>query len=237
MQRNEIRILSTGPLSNALKSEAAKYSIAIEEVSFINTEEIIDSGLERKIRELSHQNITAIFTSSNAVNMVGRFISPKPSWKIFCIANATERTVKKFFNEEFIVATAHYGGELAQKIIENSSVKRVTLFCGNQRRDELPVKLRSNGIEVEELIVYNTIEIPKALAKQYDGILFFSPSAVRSFFSKNQISGNTHIFAIGTTTANAVKAFTQQLVVIAESPGKGNLVSLAITYFSKNKTL
>ena len=45
-------------------------------------------------------------------------------------------------------------------------------------------------LSVDEVIVYKTIETPKVLTKQYDGILFFSPSAVKSFFSKNSIVNN-----------------------------------------------
>lgn len=237
MQKSDIQILSTGPLSQSLKSDAANKGISIEEVSFIKTEEIVDVEVIQRVKELSLQNITAIFTSSNAVNMVGKFISPKTSWKIFCIANATKKVVKKFFPEENTTATAYYGGDLAQMIIENSPAKKVIFFCGDQRRDELPYTLRSNGIEVEEIIVYKTTEIPKTLSKQYDGILFFSPSAVRSFFSKNEVTGNTQIFAIGSTTAREVKNYTQQFVHITNSPGKGNLVKTAINHFSKNKII
>ena len=133
------------------------------------------------------------------------------------------------------MATAYYGGDLAKMIIENSPAKKIIFFCGDQRRDELPVKLKSNGIEVEEIIVYKTIEIPNALSKQYDGILFFSPSAVRSFFSKNEVPGKSQIFAIGSTTAREVKNYTQQSVHITNNPGKGNLVKTAIKYFNQNK--
>ena len=69
----------------------------------------------------------------------------------------------------------------------------------------------------------------------YDGILFFSPSAVNSFLLKNKISPKTQLFAIGSTTANALQPFTNQPVIIAETPGKENLLHLAINHFSKSK--
>jgi uroporphyrinogen-III synthase len=236
MHRNEIQLLSTGPLSQALKSDAANKGISIEEVSFIRTEEIVDEEMQRRIKELSLLDITVVFTSSNAVNMVAKYISPKTTWKIFCIANATKMIVKELFPEGNIIDTAYYGGDLAERIIENSPAK-IIFFCGDQRRDELPEKLRNNGIEVEEITVYKTIEIPEVLSKQYDGILFFSPSAVRSFFSKNEVTGKAQIFAIGSTTAREVKNYTQQFVHITDNPGKGNLVKTAINHFSKNKII
>lgn len=237
MQRNKIHILSTRLVGEALVNEAAQNDIIIDEVSFIKIEEIVNIEIEERIAELEHQNITAVFTSRNAVNVVGKLISTKTSWKIFCIGNATKEGVGRIFGEENIIGTAYYGGQLAEKIIENSSIKKVVFFCGDQRRDELPGQLKNNGIGIEEIVVYKTMETSKALSKQYDGILFFSPSAVQSFFSKNSINQQTSIFVIGTTTANAVKIFTQQPVIIAETPGKENLVNLAIKHFSKSEIL
>lgn len=235
MQRNEIRILSTKPLGASLVSAAAQSNIIIDEVSFIKTQEIENAEIEKKISELSHQSITVVFTSANAVRIVKKFISTKTPWKIFCIGNVTKKLVESIFGLENILGTAFYGNQLAEKVIENSSVKKVVFFCGAQRRDELPDKLKKKGIEVEELVVYKTLETPEIVSKQYDGILFFSPSAVKSFFSKNPITDETQIFAIGTTTKSAIKSFTQQSVIIAEIPGKENLVNLAISYFSKAK--
>lgn len=235
MQKNKIHILSTRPAGEALVSEAAQNDIVIDEIAFIRTEEITNVEIEEKIRKLSHQNITAVFTSMNAVDTVGKFISAKTSWKIFCIGNTTKKLVKKIFGEENISCAADSADQLAEKILENAAVKKVIFFCGDQRREELPGKLKKNGIEVEELVVYKTIETPDILTKQYDGILFFSPSAVQSFFSKNSITDATQIFTIGITTANAVKLFTQQPVIIAEIPGKENLVSLVIKHFSKSE--
>lgn len=236
MQKNKIHILSTRPAGAALISEAAQHDIIIDEMSFITTEEIINTELEKKIRELSGQNITAVFTSMNAADAVGKYVSAKTSWKIFCIGNATKKIVQKIFGDDNISGYADSADKLAEKIIEASSIKKIVFFCGDQRRDELPDKLKNSGIEVEELVVYKTMETPEILTKQYHGILFFSPSAVKSFFSKNFITESIQVFAIGTTTANAIKLFTHQPVIIAEIPGKENLITLVIKYFSKSKS-
>jgi uroporphyrinogen-III synthase len=85
--------------------------------------------------------------------------------------------------------------------------------------------------------VYKTIETPELLTKSYDAILFFSPSAVQSFFSKNRISDSTQIFAIGSTTADAAESFSRKPIIVAEKPGKENLVDLAIRHYSKSPIL
>ena len=235
MQKNKIHILCTRPVGEALLKEATQNDIFIDEISFINTKEIVNTENEKKIREFSHQNINVVFTSMNAVEAVSKFISAKTSWNIFCIGNTTKKLVKKIFGEENISGTAASAEQLADTILEKVNVKKVVFFCADHRREELPEKLKKNGIEVEEIMVYQTIETPEILTKQYDGILFFSPSAVQSFFSKNSLTHNTQVFVIGATTANAIKLFTQQPVIIAENPGKENLLNLAIKHFSKSK--
>jgi uroporphyrinogen-III synthase len=87
------------------------------------------------------------------------------------------------------------------------------------------------------LIVYETIETPQAVSKKYDGILFFSPSAVRSFFAKNTLKEETKIFAIGKTTADEVKSFSNNPMVISEIPDTEKLIGEVIKYFSEIKTV
>ncbi|MEO6636749.1 MAG: uroporphyrinogen-III synthase [Ginsengibacter sp.] len=231
MQKNKITILSTRPVGKAQVEEAAANNIVIDEISFISTEEIIDDALAKKIQKLANENIQAVFTSMNAVEAVRKFIPDQSSWKIFCIGNTTKNLLKNIFGEENITGTADNALDLAENIIRVSSIRKVYFFCGDQRRDELPEKLKDNNIELEELMVYKTIETSKVISKKYDGVLFFSPSAVQSFFSLNAISADTKVFAIGSTTANALKPFTQQHVITADRPGKNNLVEQAIEYF------
>ena len=235
MQKNKIYILSTRPVGVELITEAAKKDIIIDEISFIDTEEIIDTSTKKKIQELSCQNITAVFTSMNAAEAVGNLIPNETAWKIFCIGNTTKKIVKKIFGEKNIAGTADSADQLAEKIVDDALIKNIVFFCGDQRRDELPEKLKNNGVKVEEIVVYKTIETPHLLSKHYDGILFFSPSAVQSFFTKNSINDKTRLFAIGDTTGRAAQPFTQKPVIIAEMPGKENLVNLAIKHFSTSK--
>lgn len=235
MQKNKVIILSTRPVGKALIQEAAMNDIIIDEISFINTEEILGTSISEKIERLSHENINVVFTSMNAVEAVRKFIPSQSSWKIFCIGNTTKKLVKNIFGEESIAATGDNALHLAENIITNSAIKKVYFFCGDQRRDELPRKLQDNNVDIEELVVYKTKETPQVISKKYDGILFFSPSAVQSFFLKNSIQPGMQVFAIGSTTANAVKLFTQQHVITANVPGKRNLVFQAVNHFSKTQ--
>jgi uroporphyrinogen-III synthase len=231
---NKIQILSTKKISDALVSEAAASNICIDFVSFIETKELIAPETEERILQLSSQKVTVIFTSSNAVNAVGKRLASKPSWKIYCIEPATKNSVADFFGSSSIYGSGINADKLADKIIADKPDEDVIFYCGNKRRDVLKEKLEKEGIHLEEIIVYKTIETPRPVSKNYDGILFFSPSAVNSFFSENKMN-QSQLFAIGSTTAEAAKSFTQRSVIVSERPSAESLINSTIAYFNTNK--
>ena len=235
--QNNIQILSTKKISGSCIKDAAQKNICIDEMNFIDTKENISEKVKNRISDISKKNITAIFTSSNAVNAVEKIVSKQTNWKIFCIEPATKKRIEKLFPGSSIVASATDAAELSKKIINEFSIKEVVFFCGNQRRDLLPTELAKHQIGVEELVVYETIETPKIVSKKYDGVLFFSPSAVRSFFARNKLEAGTQIFAIGKTTADEVKTFSNNSIVILEIPGIENLIAEVIQYFSPIKNV
>lgn len=233
---NKIQILSTKPVGVELARIAGEHNICIDGVSFIETEEIISEELKKIIAALSQQNITAVFTSAKAVNAVKKLLPAKPSWKIFCIGYQTKNSAADTFSEKNIIGIADNGEDLGEEIIKQSSIKKIIFFCGNQRRETLPEKLKKNGIELEEIVVYKTIEKPKIISKHYAGILFFSPSGVRSFFSVNKINETVQSFAIGATTAKEIKTYSQLPIIVSEHPDKEELVQLVIKHFSTIKS-
>jgi uroporphyrinogen-III synthase len=83
------------------------------------------------------------------------------------------------------------------------------------------------------VVVYETIETPVKIDKKYNGILFFSPSAARSFFSINKIDTDTVLFAIGTTTAVELRKFSHNKILVGEHPNKEQLAEKAIGYFGE----
>ena len=88
----------------------------------------------------------------------------------------------------------------------------------------MPSLLSENDIDVNEIEVYQTNMVHHNIEKNYDGILFFSPSAVQSFFSTNKLNNKTILFAIGNTTASTIKKLSNNEVIVADEAGKSNLV-------------
>ena len=235
--QNKITILSTRPIDEHLINEAAKQNINIEVFSFIATEPIDDLDTYNEIEIALTETATIVFTSMNAVEAVALHVHDYgPDWKIYCIGNATRKLVAEQFGDNSITGTANDATELAQKIIEDD-VDQVIFFCGDKRRDELPALLREHEIEVIEIEVYETKSIPHKIDKAYNGILFFSPSAVESFFLNNKLQERTILFAIGNTTANEIKKYSRNEIVISDEPGKRNLVENAINFFNKNRII
>lgn len=233
MQQSSIEILCTRPLPEWLINEAAESGIAIEIESFIETEPIQSIEVQQEIENALLQSAVVVFTSMNAVEAVATYSDEQqPDWDIYCIGTATKRLVAEHFGEHAIAGTASDASELAELIIEEGMSDEVIFFCGGQRRDELPSILNDAGIEVDEIAVYQTIEVPHIIKKDYHGILFFSPSAVRSFFKVNKANGKTILFAIGNTTAAEIKKFSNNKILVSDEPGKESLVQKAIEYFT-----
>ena len=232
--QNRIQILSTRPLHEKMLQEAKQAGIDIDELSFIQTTPIQSISIQKEIDKAILQSITTICTSMNAVEVVASQIKEKkPSWKIYCIGTTTQQLVVKYFGQDAVIGTANDAAALAKLIVEEQPKGKLFFFCGDQRREELPEILQQNSLELKEIIVYQTTTIKHSIQKLYNGILFFSPSGVESFFCNNQLTEKTILFAIGNTTAKEIKKHSDNQIVISDEPGKEKLASKMIDFFNQ----
>jgi uroporphyrinogen-III synthase len=230
-------ILSTADLPGLLTDKAATEGIRLDTVPFIQTTALANDDLVAHIRALSHLNLFTVFTSPAAVKAVAGAIDHVPdNWKICCLSGETGERASRLFGEDRIVAQAPDAATLSEQMIQ-LQLPTVTFFCGNLRRDIIPTTLPKAGIAVNELMVYRTVLHPVVITEPYDGILFSSPSAVESFFSLNTVASATILFAIGQTTADAVKRYSDNTLVVNTGVGKTALVSTAIEYLHSLKSI
>lgn len=215
-----IFLLSTQTLPDALIAAATVSRVQLDAMAFIRTERVEETGM------LPEGPLTVVFTSQQAV---GRWKGE--GWRIFCTGGATRKLVSERFGEDAIAGTADSAEDLARVIIDSGAGKEVLFFCGDQRREELPVLLRQAGFLVHEKVVYRTVLQPQKIARRYDGIAFFSPSAVESFFSVNAGDAATVFFAIGRTTAAAIRARTGREAMVSSRPDKEVLIQQMIAHF------
>lgn len=229
-----VNILCTRPIDQSLINSARSKGNFIDVLSFIETTPLKTITLQQEIEDALGSAATVVFTSMNAVEAVAAYLDGhQPQWKIYSIGTTTDQLINKYFGEGLVTGTAFNAADLAALIVKDSLTEKLIFFCGNQRRDELPAILRNNNIAVTEIEVYQTTAVPHKIDKAYDGILFFSPSAAESFFSNNTVSPQTILFAIGNTTADAIKFFSDNKIIIADTAGKENLVKQMIAYFGE----
>jgi len=177
-------------------------------------------------------NPVIVFTSKTAVDAWIQISNSLPKevskFPIYCLALATKtKATEHGLN---IVGVAPDASSLADLILENKSITSVTFVCGNLRRNDFPDKLRSNGIEILEIEAYKTELTPMKVIQPYDGVLFFSPSAIDSFLSTNLKSEVA--FCVGKTTADHARLLGFSEIYAAESPSPESLVQIVIRYFN-----
>jgi uroporphyrinogen-III synthase len=213
------RILSTKDLPTALLAVAAEKGIDITIAKFIHIQPV------NITTALPPANSAVIYTSANAVN------ASDLSWQVYCLNGATLEAVKENLPHAQVIATASNAVELAQQIIQHN-VTSAVFFCGNIRRNDLPDILSQHGISLKEIITYETTAVPTVTTNNYDGIFFFSPSGVKSYFTVNTPPARVTCFAIGNTTANTLKEHTTNKIIISpDPPSAEQMVQTAISYF------
>lgn len=169
-----------------------------------------------------------IFTSQNSVKaVINLFAEGSPlNYEVFCVGEKTAGLLKDAgFN---VVVCESYGKDLAEKIIKDYSDRSFTFFCGKMRRDEIPELLKKKEVEFSEIPVYDTLLKRRSFKSEFEGILFFSPSGVKSFALENQFLDTT-VFCIGTTTAAEARKYTNN-IKIATKPTIENVIVGAVKH-------
>lgn len=216
-------ILSTKKLSPSQRELLLNSGFGLVERNFISIS-FVDFALPEVPDNL-------IFTSRNAVKAI--LDHPKlpvlQEKKVFSVgAKTSQFLIEHGFK---VQQSADYGKDLAEKIVHDGALAKDSFlfFCGSQRNPELPDRLRSAGVNLCELEVYQTSASPKKIDRIFDGVLFFSPSGVKSYCSVNDLEGSLS-FCIGKTTASAAKKYTNH-IVLASKPTIENVLVQVINYY------
>jgi uroporphyrinogen-III synthase len=224
MPENRFIILSTALLPSD-KLPVIPDSVDLRVVPFIRVSPCQDENL--RVHALLKQKIIVIFTSPQAVSIVQQNNQIRPDWTVYCIQNETCTAVEQWLGKNSIRYAAKNAETLAEKIIADQ-VRDAVFFCGRQRLNTLPDRLRKEGIFLREVILYETYQTPVKIEETPSLVLFFSPSAVKSFFTFNQIEPATRIIAIGTTTAAELKKNTNNPITISPEADKAFIINLAV---------
>jgi uroporphyrinogen-III synthase len=232
---DRIKILSSKKLDPPVL-KALNGSFDIREQEFIFIEPILTDAKRKEVESvLNTDNACIAFTSSSSANTLSKLLEnqipfPETGFSIFGISGKTQAAIKKIFPEDVII-TADNARDLAEEILLYKP-KHVLFFCGDRRRDELPDILDQHHVVVQEIVLYHTREIPVTVEDNFDAVLFFSPSAVNSFFTANNVSERTVLFSIGNTTAETIRSLSDKNeIVISEQPSQASLLAAVKKYF------
>lgn len=214
-------VLSTKILSNSQKNLLINTGIGVVEYDAVKIN-IIDFQCDHHIKN-------SIITSQNAARSI--FQKDLRIDRCFCVGHKTANMLREQgFN---VVETSDYSKDLAETIVQKYSEENFTFFCGNRRREELPQLLRARNIKLQEVQVYRTHLDPVTFEQKFDGIMFFSPSGVKSFISANVLNGSL-AFCIGNTTATEAGKHTNKLIT-ATKPSIENVIVQVAKNFKDDK--
>lgn len=237
MPSNKPSILCTGPVDQPTLQMAERNDVDIDVIPYTEIKLYPPETIRPQIESILQQKAVVVFTSSNAIKPVAQSLDGvMPAWTIYCIGYSTYELAKQYFGEENIKGTAGNAATLAEKIIAGGNTSDVIFFCGNLRRNDLPAALVQQNINVKEITVYHTSLVPKPVEKDYDAILFFSPSAAESFFIVNDLSPKTVLFVMGHTTSVEIKKFAANKIIKGDEPIKHKLVMKAVEFVKNNFT-
>lgn len=210
-------VLSTRVLPQELISQLYEKDFDVIHHNFISIYQLPQEKWLPKADNFS----CAVFTSqhaahavlSSSINLTGKLIA--------ALSGETQRSLNEAGLN--VLAIGNQASDLALEILK-FNVSKVTFFCGNLHRDELPMLLQQHGVMVNKVIVYNTQLTPHKITKHFDAVLFFSPSAVKSFYQQNDLPKNAVCFCIGQTTASALKSSLASIIV-ATNPSPHEVIT------------
>ncbi|CAR25704.1 ZYRO0A06138p [Zygosaccharomyces rouxii] len=109
------------------------------------------------------------------------------------------------------------------------------LLVGEIRRDIIPKKLSSNGIQVKEVITYKTENLPdnltrfQAMARENSWVVFFSPQGTEEIIESIKNGSNHRVASIGPTTEEFLQRKGLEPDVVSLKPDERNLVNAILS--------
>ena len=204
-----------------------KYRLDIDFHKFIKIEGISAKEFRKeRINILDYSAV--IFTSRNAVDHYFRIckemrLEVPDTMKYFCISEATAFYLQKYV--QYRKRKIFYGKQSFEQLIElikKHKDEKYILPCSEIHKQSISSLLKKNEIVYTKAVLYKTLasDLSKIKIGNYDMLIFFSPSGVKSLFKNfpEFEQNSTLIAAFGPTTSKAVKESGLKLNV--EAPTK-----------------
>ncbi|MBT8282209.1 MAG: uroporphyrinogen-III synthase [Muriicola sp.] len=191
-------VLSTRSLSELQMMMLKKAGISVETYDAISIS-LLETELPTDYRHY-------IFTSKNGVKGYLRNkkkgIASQREVACYCVGEKTFALLEEKGHN--VVKMAENASKLGDFIVKQAEKGPFLIFTGNRNRPELGDLLRLHKINFEEICVYETHLNPREFDRQFECILFYSPSGIQSFLMENS-AGDSKAICIGETTAKEAR--------------------------------
>lgn len=183
------------------------------------------SEVDKTLEELPSYD-WLVFTSVNGVNsLLGRLwetggdLRRLSTLKLAAIGPATAKAIESFHLRADVVPEEYRAEMLAEQLVPHVSGKKVLWARASRGRDVLPAELGNAGAKVQELVVYQNLDVaalPQASVEQLeagevDWIGLSSPSIARSLkelltpAALQHIGGKIRLASISPVTSEAAR--------------------------------
>ena len=188
---------------------------------------------------LNDQHFDAIaFTSQNAVRAIEIELQNDTiqrqltNTKIFAVGSKTSRLLSKF-KLQSDVPIIQDAENMAYLIQNDTSVKSLLYLKGNLSSEMFSEMILDSGIQLKEIIVYNTRLLAQKIIdmESFDGFVFYSPSAVDSFKNQYPMLIDKSFFGIGKRTAKRLNKYGIKNVIIPDTPETNDLFLMVKEHF------
>jgi uroporphyrinogen-III synthase len=203
---------------------------AVEEIPLLTFAPPVDwTPVDEAIRELGRHEAVAFTSPRAATAFAGRLGDVEPArlppvWVAgrgtAAALASTARAVRAAPEEE----TGRLGAAaaLAAAMLEAGVVGPVLFPCGEIRRDELPTRLRQEGIEVREVVCYRSVvaddEAARTAVRRAAILMVASPSVAELVARVSAATPRPLLLAVGPTTAAAARAAGWPPAAVAQRP-------------------
>lgn len=221
---NELRSIGKKPQVFSTKSLTETQRHLFKNGLVVESSDMIKISFNRIPQSILKSKIeNVIITSQNAVESIAtNFDSKELQFKnIYCVGRRTKKLIESKIGK--VKHSENSAKKLAEYLVEFIDGTEVTYFCSNIRLDELPSILEENHIKVNEVEAYETVSNAVKIDSKIEGILFYSPSAVKSYLKNNE--SNKIAYCIGETTASEAKKHFKD-VRVAKIPTIESVIEL-----------
>lgn len=215
-----MRLLSTKMLDYSLKERILALGFSLIEFPFIAIEPLSLSEIELK-------GSTVIFSSQNAVEQafrhkkLGAQIQIK---KCVCVGSKTQLLLEQYNIQ--VQSCAQTADDLVQYF---NPEETYSFICGKRRLPKIEKALATLQRPCQIIEVYDTHLTPKTIQTTIDGLLFFSPSAVESYFSVPQNTTGP-AFCLGPSTHTTYQKFGSH-GILSIAPNATGMLGTIHQYF------